>query len=153
MSLRRDPIAGAAEIIDGVINTANRMGRPSVTTVGRMHVLPNERAVIPRQVSFTVDARSPLPEHRETLLERHEAFMREVAARRNLELTLRVDSDREPVESDPHLVKTLSTAAEELGVPAMRMTSGAVHAMQLAEIAKIAMIFVRSRGWYQSQPG
>ena len=35
MDLRRDPMAGAAEIISGVINTAHRMGRPAVTTVGR----------------------------------------------------------------------------------------------------------------------
>ena len=35
MDLRRDPMAGAAEIITGVINTAHRMGRPAVTTVGQ----------------------------------------------------------------------------------------------------------------------
>ena len=58
MNLRRDSMAGAAEIIDGVINTAHRMGHPCVTTVGRMHVTPNERAVIPRQVAFTVALRT-----------------------------------------------------------------------------------------------
>ena len=61
MDLRRDPMAGAAEIIAGVLNTAHRMGRPAVTTVGRINVSPNQRAVIPRQVAFTVDARSPNP--------------------------------------------------------------------------------------------
>jgi allantoate deiminase len=153
MDLRRDPMAGAAEIIDGVIATAHRMGRPCVTTVGRMHVTPNERAVIPRQVAFTVDARSPLTEQRETLLARHEALMREVAARRDLTLTLRIDSEREPVACDPQLVETLTTAAAEAGVPAMRMTSGAVHdAMQLGEVARIAMIFVRSQGGISHSP-
>ena len=73
--MRRDPMAGAAEIIGGVIDTAHRMGRPCVTTVGRVNVSPNERAVIPRQVAFTVDARSPDPTQRDLLLARHEALI------------------------------------------------------------------------------
>ena len=153
MDKRRDPMAGAAEIISGVIDTAFRMGRPCVTTVGRAIVTPNERAVIPQQVAFTVDARSPLPEQRETLLARHEALMHEVAERRDLKLSLRVDSDRQPVMCDPALVETIAQAATAAGVPAMTMTSGAVHdAMQMAEIARIAMVFVRSAGGISHSP-
>ena len=153
MDMRRDPMAGAAEIIGGVIGTAHRRGRPCVTTVGRVNVSPNERAVIPRQVAFTVDARSPLPEQRETLLARHEAVMHEVAERRDLTLTVRVDSDRQPVRCDPETVAVIAAAAEAAGVPAMAMTSGAVHdAMQFAEIARIAMIFVRSQGGISHSP-
>jgi allantoate deiminase len=153
MDLRRDPMAGAAEIISGVINTAHRMGRPCVTTVGRVTVSPNERAVIPRQVAFTVDARSPDPAQRELLLARHEALIHEVAQRRDLTVALRVDSDRPPVACDPQVVAAIAAAAAEAGVPAIRMTSGAVHdSMQLAEIAKIAMIFVRSQGGISHSP-
>jgi allantoate deiminase len=153
MDLRRDPMAGAAEIIGGVIDTAHRMGRPCVTTVGRVNVSPNERAVIPRQVAFTVDARSPLPDQRETLLARHEALIQEVAERRDLALHLRIDSDRQPVRCDPETVAVIAAAAAAAGVPAMKMTSGAVHdAMQMAEIARIAMIFVRSRGGISHSP-
>jgi allantoate deiminase len=153
MDLRRDAMAGAAEIISGVINTAHRMGRPVVTTVGRMQVSPNERAVIPQQVTFTVDARSPDPAQREQLLARHEALMHEVADRRGLGLTIRIDSDRAPVASDPELVEAIAAAVQEAGIPAQRMTSGAVHdAMQLAEIARVAMIFVRSRGGISHSP-
>ncbi|MFN8664570.1 MAG: Zn-dependent hydrolase [Thermomicrobiales bacterium] len=153
MDLRRDAMAGAAEIISGVINTAHRMGRPVVTTVGRMHVTPNERAVIPHQVTFTVDARSPDPAQRDQLLARHEALMHEVADRRGLGLAIRVDSDRVPVASDPELVAAIAAAVQEAGVPAQRMTSGAVHdAMQLAEIARVAMIFVRSQGGISHSP-
>jgi allantoate deiminase len=153
MDLRRDPMAGAAEIISGVIDTAHRMGRPAVTTVGRMHVAPNERAVIPRQVSFTLDARSPLDGQRRELLQRHEALIREVAERRDLTATLRVDSDREPIASDFNLVSALGAAAAEADIPFMTMTSGAVHdAMQLAAITNIAMLFVRSRGGISHNP-
>jgi len=76
-----------------------------------------------------------------------------VAQRRDLAVTLRVDSDREPIASDPGLVSALGEAAAEADVPFMTMTSGAVHdAMQLAEIAKIAMLFVRSRGGISHNP-
>lgn len=153
MDLRRDAMAGAAEIISGVVNTAHRMGRPCVTTVGRMTVAPNERAVIPRQVAFTVDARSPDPAQRELLLARHEALMEEVAARRDLALHLRIDSDRQPIACDPALVAALSAAAAEAGITAMPMTSGAVHdAMQIAAMAPVAMVFVRSRGGISHAP-
>ena len=153
MDLRRDAMAGAAEIISGVIDTAHRMGRPCVTTVGRVIVSPNERAVIPRQVAFTVDARSPDPAQRELLLSRHEALIDGVARRRELTVTLRVDSDRPPVACDPDVVARITDAAAEAGVPALPMTSGAVHdSMQLAEVAKIAMIFVRSRGGISHSP-
>ncbi len=47
MDLRRDPMAGFAEIASGVINTAHRMGRPAVTTIGRCEVYPNGSAVVP----------------------------------------------------------------------------------------------------------
>ncbi|MCA9859302.1 MAG: hydantoinase/carbamoylase family amidase, partial [Thermomicrobiales bacterium] len=50
MDLRRDPMAAAAEIISGVIDTAHRMGRPAVTTVGRMVAEPNFPAIIPECV-------------------------------------------------------------------------------------------------------
>jgi allantoate deiminase len=153
MDLRRDAMAGAAEIINSVIDTAHRMGRPCVTTVGRVNVSPNERAVIPRQVAFTIDARSPDVAQRETLLARHEALVREVAERRGLSVTLRVDSDRLPVACDPELVATIAAAATAGDIPAMKMTSGAVHdAMQLAEIARIAMIFVRSKEGISHSP-
>lgn len=153
MDLRRDAMAGAAEIINGAINTAHRMGRPAVTTVGRMHITPNERAVIPRQVTFTVDARSPDPAQRDLLLARHEAFIHEVAERRGLDLTIALSSDRIPVTCDPALVEAIAAAAAEAGIPAQRMASGAVHdAMQLGEIARIAMIFVRSRGGISHSP-
>lgn len=153
MDLRKDPMAGAAEIISGVIDTAHRMGRPAVTTVGRMTVEPNGRAVVPERVGFTVDARHPEAAALETLLARHEGRWHEVASRRGLELTVRVDSDRPPCPSDPGLVEALAGAAAEAAVPHMRMTSGAVHdAMQFAAICPVAMLFVRSKAGISHSP-
>lgn len=146
MDLRRDPMAGAAEMISGVINTAHRMGRPAVTTVGRMTVEPNGPAIIPEAVTFTVDARHPDPVAREALYSEHEALMREVATRRNLEMAWHHTFDQTPLTCDPELVRLLQEAAEEQGIQTLTMASGAVHDTQrMAARCRVAMVFVRSK--------
>jgi allantoate deiminase len=146
MDLRRDPMAGAAEIISGVIDTAQRMGRPAVTTVGRMQVEPNYPAIIPDRVRFMIDARHPDPDQRELLYERHEALIREVASRRGLDLNLTQNKDLAPRPCDPQVVDVFANAATDLGISHRLMTSGAVHDTQrFSQIAKTAMIFVQSR--------
>jgi allantoate deiminase len=87
MDLRLDPMSAAAEMISGVVNTALRMGRPAVTTVGRIVAEPNLGPAVADRVSFTVDARHPDPAQRQILYDRHEALMREVAARRGVEIS------------------------------------------------------------------
>ncbi|MCA9862175.1 MAG: hydantoinase/carbamoylase family amidase [Thermomicrobiales bacterium] len=146
MDLRRDPIAGFSEIASGVIDTAHRWGRPAVSTVGRIHVKPNATAIIPESVTFTLDARHPDPDLCQKLYDTHENFMREVAKRRNLEIKWRIMIDHPACPSDAALVSTLRTAADTQGVPTMLMASGAGHdSQQMAKIAKVAMIFVRSK--------
>lgn len=146
MDIRRDPMAGFAEIASGVVNTAHRMGRPAVTTVGRAVVQPNYPAIIPASVEFSIDARHPNPEKRKELYAAHEGLMREVAARRGLEVDWDIQINHEPSPSDPAIVETLQWMAKEQGVPTLTMASGAGHdSQQMAAIAKVAMIFVRSK--------
>ncbi len=146
MDLRRDPMAGAAEIISGVINTAHRMGRPAVTTVGRISAEPNLVPAVPEKVTFTVDARHPEPAQRAVLYERHEALMREVAARRDLDLDWEITGEHDPAPCDPELIATFAAAAHSQGIPHMLIPSGAAHdAQQMSAVARIGMIFVRSK--------
>lgn len=146
MDIRRDPMAGFAEIASGVVNTAHRMGRPAVTTVGRAVVSPNYPAIIPASVEFSIDARHPNPDKRRELYAAHEGMMREVAQRRGLEIEWTTQIDHEPAPSDPEIVSTLQRVAKEQGVPTLTMASGAGHdSQQMAAIAKVAMIFVRSK--------
>ncbi|MER9565441.1 MULTISPECIES: hydantoinase/carbamoylase family amidase [unclassified Mesorhizobium] len=146
MDIRHDPLAGFAEIASGLINTAHRLGRPAVTTVGRVLVEPNFPGIIPAKVAFTIDARHPDAAARRRLYEMHEGLMREVAGRRGLNVDWRVMIDHEPSPSDPGIVATLQRAAAEQGVPFLMMASGAGHdSQQMAAIAKVAMIFVRSK--------
>lgn len=146
MDIRRDPMAGFAEIASGVIDTAHRWGRPAVTTVGRVEAEPNGVAVIPKRVRFSIDARHPDPQACRRLHQSHERLMTEVAARRGLDLSWDVHIDHPACPSDPGLLATLQAAARDQGVPFMLMASGAGHdSQQMAAIAKVAMIFVRSK--------
>ena len=146
MDLRRDPMAGAAEIIAGVVDTAHRMGRPAVTTVGRIEAEPNYPAIIPERVRFMVDARHPDPTARETLYRRHEALIAEAAARRDLDVGWEIVQEHPPCVCDPATVALLQDAARARGIPHLTMASGAVHDTQrMAERCKVAMVFVQSR--------
>jgi len=146
MDLRRDPMAAAAEIILGVRENALAMGRPAVTTVGRIAAEPNFPAIVPERVILSVDARHPDPAQRVALYERHEALFREVAARRNVEVNWTTRAGTPPCLCNPDLVQLLERSAREQGIPTMTMHSGAGHDSQImAARSKVAMVFVRSK--------
>jgi allantoate deiminase len=144
---RLDPMHGASEIIKRVIDTALEVGRPAVTTVGRIeHVEPNFPAIVPESVTFTVDARHPDPAAREALYARHERTIREVAERRGLTWDMKTNVDHPPCISDPELVRMFEETAERLGLPYLTMASGAAHDTQrMVHIAPVVMLFVQSK--------
>ena len=146
MSGRLDAMAGAAEIVDAVIGVALELGPPAVTTVGRMHVEPNLPAAVPERVVFTVDSRHP---DGAVLAEQHprqEHLMREIAARRGLDVSWTTPLDLPACPCSPDVVSALEEAASRQGVPYRRMHSGAGHDTQnIARIARAAMLFVPSR--------
>lgn len=146
MDLRRDPMAGAAEMISNVIDRANTWGRPAVTTVGRISVEPNFPAIVPERVTFMIDARHPDPARRLELYAAHEAALHEIAERRNLNVSVVNWMEHAPFICDPALVANFEQAARTVGAPFQTMTSGAVHdTQQMGRIAKGVMLFVRSK--------
>ncbi|MDG1116379.1 MAG: Zn-dependent hydrolase [Flavimaricola sp.] len=153
MDLRRDPMAGFAEVTSRLIDHAYRMGRPAVTTVGRCHVSPNAPAIIPRSVTFTIDARHPIQDEATRMHAAHAAALTEIAERRGLGLETRVLFDHPGSPSDPALVAALEASAKRQGIPALHMASGAGHdAQQIARICPVAMVFVRSEGGRSHTP-
>jgi allantoate deiminase len=87
MDLRRDPMAGFAEIVTRLIGGADRIGRPAVTTIGQVFVEPNGASIIPGKIRFTVDARHPELAAYHDLCAAHEQSMREIAQRGDLAST------------------------------------------------------------------
>jgi len=146
MAGRLDPMAGFAEIVTAVIDVALDVGPPAVTTVGRIQVEPNLPSAVPDLVSFTVDSRHPDPRALEGLHARQERLMREIADRRSLNLSWTTPLDLPPCLCDPGVVAALQNAGSSQNVPFMLMHSGAAHDTQnIAKIAKVAMVFARSK--------
>ena len=153
MDTRLDPMPGVAEVITGVIEHARALGRPAVTTVGRMEVEPNLKAAVPGRVVFSVDARHPDREALSRLYDHHETLIRTVAKREGLSSSWKIVLEKEPRLSDPDLVTTIEEVARELKINSMTMHSGGVHdAQRMADVTKTAMIFVRSRGGRSHTP-
>ncbi|MEC7762817.1 MAG: M20 family metallo-hydrolase [Pseudomonadota bacterium] len=146
MDIRNDPMAGFLELGAGLIDTAHRAGRPAVSTIGRVEATPGARAIIPREVRFTLDTRHPDPAARARQYAVQEALMREVAARRGLGIDWTIELDHPPCLSDPGILAALQAGATEQGIATRVMASGAGHdTQQMARIARVAMIFVRSK--------
>src|SRR5581483_12334959 len=136
-----DPMDGAAAMIEGVVGVAKRLGRPAVTTVGRIVVEPNFPNIVPERVEFTIDARHPDPAARLAMYAEQEDLMRRIAAERGLGLSWEVFGDLPPHPCDPAIVAALSAAAEAQGVQFMEIPSGAVHdAQQFGRICPIGMV-------------
>lgn len=153
MDLRCDPMAGFAEIASTLIDHAHRVGRPAVTTIGRCKVEPGGTAIVPKRVTFSLDARHPDPEARRNLYATQDRMMAEISARRGLTYARRKLIDLEPCQSDLAILASMGKAAKDLDIPHLTMVSGAGHdAQQMSLIAPVAMIFVRSAGGRSHTP-
>lgn len=146
MDLRRDALAGAAEMIARLTEAAAAMGRPAVATSGMIAVQPGAINIVPRVAQFTVDTRHPDPERRRALIAQVETILQEVAARRGLGLEVERLTDHEPTPMAPAVRELIAAAASAEGLRWLAMPSGAGHDSQiLARHVPTAMLFVPSR--------
>lgn len=153
MDIRADPMAGFAEVTASLIQHADALGRPAVTTIGTCEVTPNAPAIIPASVTFTIDARHPVPVEAARLYATHDRIITEIAAKRGLRAETKVMIDLPGCLSDPALLDALQKSADEADVPTVRMASGAGHdTQQMSEICPVAMIFVRSKNGRSHTP-
>jgi allantoate deiminase len=143
---RLDPMAGFAEIAQAVIGVALESGAPAVTTIGRVHVEPNIPSAVPDKVTFTLDSRHPDQRMVNAQHAEQERVMREIAERRGLQVSWTKPLDLPACPCSPDVVAALERSAQEQAIPYRRMHSGAGHDTQnIAKIAKVAMVFVRSK--------
>jgi hydantoinase/carbamoylase family amidase len=129
MGMRRDAIAGAAEMIttvERVGDTAAESG-DLVATVGDVTADGGAINKVCGRVTFPIDVRSTDRSHRDgveaTLLDRLEG----VADRRDLDVDLSLVDRSDPVELDSATTGTLASVADDLAVPYRRLPSGGGH--------------------------
>ena len=146
MDLRRDALGGAVAMIGQISEAAIRMGRPAVATVGRIQAFPGGTNIIPGRCEFTVDTRHAEPEPRQELLAEIEGIVERVARARELEATIEVIMDHDPVPMSAPIRAEIEASIQSLGLQYKMMPSGAGHDSEiLAPRFPTAMLFVPSK--------
>jgi len=152
MELRRDALTGAAELVLAAESTA-RDEPGLVATVGELAVSPGAGNVVPGRVTLSLDVRHGDDTVRERACARLREQAEAIAAGRGLESEWRALQETPAVPTSLELSGLLERAVEELGLPVRRLTSGAGHdAVIMADLAPIAMLFVRCAGGISHNP-
>lgn len=152
MGLRRDALAGAAEMVAAVEALATAEA-DLVATVGRIEAVPGAINVIPGRVTFSIDIRAPQDARREAAVGALHERLSAIAAHRQLELGIELLYAEGAAACHPGLMEQLDRAIERQGLRALRLPSGAGHdAMALAALCPIAMLFVRCGGGISHNP-
>jgi len=153
MPLRRDALAGAAEMVCAIEAQALARGGDLVATVGRMDVRPGAANVIPGDVRFTIDVRAGEDARRDAAAEDIIDAIQAIADRRDLDFDVQRIHVLPASPCDPGLIDLLEEALVEAGHPARRLVSGAGHdAMVMAALAPTAMLFIRCRDGISHNP-
>jgi beta-ureidopropionase / N-carbamoyl-L-amino-acid hydrolase len=143
MALRRDALAGAAEIVSFL--EEHWQDGAGVGTVGRLRVEPNATNVVPGVVELSAEMRSVDAGRLEAGRLAFPSAVHAIAGRRQLEAVLEERSFEPPVLVPDAVQALLAQVVDGMGQSARRLPSFAGHdANQVAKIAPIGMLFVPS---------
>jgi len=143
MDSRRDAAMAVAELALYLEQRAAQDG-DSVGTIGQWNVPGGSINVVPGRCQFSLDLRAPTDAQRDALDRDVLAQLHQITARRGLRLTLEETMRAAAAPSAPAWQQRWENAVNALGVPLLRMPSGAGHdAMKLHEVMPQAMLFVR----------
>src|SRR4051812_42129095 len=104
MPLRRDALAALAEVVLAVERVAKANGPNAVGTVGEAVIAAPSRNVIPGEVAFTADIRSPASETLDSIDKELRAAAGEISARRKVEISMEAIWRKPPTMFDARLV-------------------------------------------------
>jgi N-carbamoyl-L-amino-acid hydrolase len=141
MNMRVNAGLAMARILEMVQTVAMAEQPGAVGGVGQMKFSPNSRNVLPGQVVFTVDIRTP----DQAKLDRMRAAIEKEAAKiceaLGVGCAVEAVGHFDPVTFDPTLVGRVRSAAEKLGYSHMDIISGAGHdACWAAKVAPATMV-------------
>jgi allantoate deiminase len=152
MALRRDALAGAAEMILAV-ETLARSTPDLVATVGQLSVANGAVNTVPGAVQLSLDVRSPSDAARHRAVAEIERLTTAIAKARKLTATMTMTYDAPAAPCDAQLVAGLSAAVTRQGMKPHLLASGAGHdGMAFRDKFPFAMLFVRCRGGISHNP-
>jgi allantoate deiminase len=152
MALRHDAACAVAELVLAVESTA-RAEPGLVATVGQLAAEPGAPNVVPGVARASLDVRHAHDAVRTAAVARIRAEADGIADRRGVALDWDDRLDTPAVAMDPRLSGLLAGAVAELGLPDIRLPSGAGHdAVALSALTPVAMLFVRCAGGVSHHP-
>ena len=158
MTLRHDALVAAANTVAAVRRIAEELATEGpdyfVATVGILSVEPGASNVVPGRCRLVIDTRTTNSALTRRFVEALERDSAACAAAARVERTpLVILSDASPVACDPLLREVLRREAQELGLGAIDLASGAGHdAAFMSRICPSAMIFVPCRNGKSHTP-
>ncbi|MDY0212524.1 MAG: M20 family metallo-hydrolase [Desulfuromonadaceae bacterium] len=145
MHMRRDALAGAAEVVLAVEDIACNSGVSGVGTVGVLKVEPGAMNVVPGRVHLQIDIRDTSMEAKNHAVAELQRRIELIAQKRNLGISIKMLCNDEPITLDSTLRKRIQHLACTMNITTMEMISGAGHdAMHFAAIAPTALLFIPS---------
>ena len=139
MTLRDDALVKAAGFITRVRQVVMETDPGMVGTVGHLEVQPNAMNVVPGHVALTLELRGL----REDLLE--SVYQRLMEEFREDIVSCRLTMEQPCFHMSEIVQQSVQKAAQELGLVAMTIDSGAGHdSMSLSQVTRAGMIFVPS---------
>ncbi len=153
MHMRRDALAGAAEMILAVERVANEFAPQVVGTVGVIQSEPNVMNSIPGRVELRADIRSIHAEAKRECVAVMRRAMEWIAHKRGIGIETTMLANEAPVEFAPQVIDALERVCAAQNIDALKMPSGAGHdAAHIARAAPAGMIFIPSRGGVSHDP-
>ena len=152
MSLRRDPLPAAAEIVLEAERLALADGE-LVATVGRLQAKPGAGNVIASEVELSLDMRHPEVRRLEQAVESMLEACRRIADRRGLDFEAENLHFEAGVHASPELSKRLEQSAEKAGIKTRPLVVGAGHdALIMARHMPVSMLLLRCPGGLSHHP-
>ena len=143
MHLRKDALAALSEIVLAIEALAKAHGPNAVGSVGEAVIARPSRNVIPGEIAFSGEFRTPDASILDALDKALQAQVKEIATRRKVDIRLDTIWRKEPTHFNPAMTGAIAAAADRLGLPHRPIVSGAGHdSFHLATVVPTAMIFV-----------
>jgi allantoate deiminase len=147
MSLRKDALAAASEMVLAIEAVGGRGPGDLVATVGSLRVEPGAPNVVPGRVAFTIDVRAGDEAVRDDAARDCLGAIDAIAERRGVSVTHRLIHDLPASPCNTGFMDVLAQAAPR------RIVSGAGHdAMMFARITPSAMLFIRCKDGVSHNP-
>ncbi len=141
MKMRKNASLGLGKLLQLVNEIAMSHQPDAVGGVGHIEVSPNSRNVLPGQIVFTVDFRSPDQKTLDAMKARFETEAPKIAEELGIGIEIEVAGHFDPVTFDEGCVTAIRNAAERLGYSHRNIVSGAGHdACWINRVAPTAMV-------------